>query len=145
MLVLPEYDQATLVIALGRLRSSRSTELDIVPIEKKCVSCSVMSDSLQPRGPESTGPLHPWDSAGKNAGVGCHFLLQGIFPARDCTRLSHVAGRLFTNWAAREARRRKEEKEWRFLGCAVALPLPLLQARRVLLGLSPLLRLPLLD
>ena len=22
---------------------------------------------------------YPWDSPGKNAGVGCHFLLQGIF------------------------------------------------------------------
>ena len=24
--------------------------------------------------------LCPWDSPGKNTGVGCHFLLQGIFP-----------------------------------------------------------------
>ena len=24
--------------------------------------------------------LHPWDSPGKNTGVGCHFLLQRIFP-----------------------------------------------------------------
>ena len=23
--------------------------------------------------------LHPWDSPSKNTGVGCHFLLQGIF------------------------------------------------------------------
>ena len=34
-----------------------------------------MSDSLQPH-----GLLCPWDSSGKNAGVGCHALLQGIFP-----------------------------------------------------------------
>ena len=26
--------------------------------------------------------LNPWDSPGKNTGVGCHFLLQGVFPAR---------------------------------------------------------------
>ena len=26
--------------------------------------------------------LHPWDSLGKNTGVGCHFLLQGIFPTQ---------------------------------------------------------------
>ena len=26
--------------------------------------------------------LCPWDSPGKNTGVGCHFLLQGIFPAQ---------------------------------------------------------------
>ena len=24
----------------------------------------------------------PWDSPDKNTGVGCHFLLQGIFPTR---------------------------------------------------------------
>ena len=27
----------------------------------------------------STRPLCPWDSPGKNTGVGCHALLQGIF------------------------------------------------------------------
>ena len=26
--------------------------------------------------------LHSWDFSGKNAGVGCHFLLQGIFPTQ---------------------------------------------------------------
>ena len=25
---------------------------------------------------QPTGLLHPWDSPGKNTGVGCHFLLQ---------------------------------------------------------------------
>ena len=25
----------------------------------------------------------PWDSPGKNTGVGCHFLLQGIFPTQE--------------------------------------------------------------
>ena len=37
------------------------------------------------------------DFPGKNTGVGCHFLLQGIF-------LTHIAGRLFTLWATRELR-----------------------------------------
>ena len=40
---------------------------------------SVMSDSLRPYGPSSTRPLCPWDSLGKNAGLGCHAFLQGIF------------------------------------------------------------------
>ena len=40
---------------------------------------SVVSDSLQPHGLQPTRLLHPWDSPGKNTGVGCHFLLQGIF------------------------------------------------------------------
>ena len=39
-----------------------------------------MSDSLQPRGLEATRLLCPWDSPGKNTGVGCQALLQGIFP-----------------------------------------------------------------
>ena len=26
--------------------------------------------------------LHPWDFPGKNTGVGCHFLLQEIFPTQ---------------------------------------------------------------
>ena len=40
------------------------------------VSCSVVSNSLRPRGPQPTRLLHPWNSPGKNTGVGCHFLLQ---------------------------------------------------------------------
>ena len=35
-----------------------------------------MSDSLQPHRRQPTGLLRPWDSPGKNTGVGCHFLLQ---------------------------------------------------------------------
>ena len=41
--------------------------------------CSVGSNSLQPYGPWPTRLLCPWDSPGKNIGVGCYFLLQGIF------------------------------------------------------------------
>ena len=40
-----------------------------------CVSSLVVSDSLQPHRLQPTRPLHPWDSPGKNTGVGCHFLL----------------------------------------------------------------------
>ena len=29
------------------------------------------------------GSFHPWDFAGKSAGVDCHFLLQGIFPTQE--------------------------------------------------------------
>ena len=43
------------------------------------------------------------DSPGKNTGVGCHALLQGIFPTRNRTRVSHTADRFFTIWATREA------------------------------------------
>ena len=46
------------------------------------VLCSVVSDSLQPPGLQPTRPLCPWDSPGKNTGVGCHALLQSIFPTQ---------------------------------------------------------------
>ena len=32
--------------------------------------------SVQPHRRQPTRPHHPWDSPGKNTGVGCHFLLQ---------------------------------------------------------------------
>ena len=35
-----------------------------------------MSDSVRPHRWQPTRLPHPWDSAGKNTGVGCHFLLQ---------------------------------------------------------------------
>ena len=35
-----------------------------------------MSDSVWPRRRQPTRLPHPWDSPGKNTGVGCHFLLQ---------------------------------------------------------------------
>ena len=44
-----------------------------------CVSCSVIVNSLQPHGLYSARLLCPWNSPGKNTGVGCHALLQGIF------------------------------------------------------------------
>ena len=40
------------------------------------------SNSLRPYGQQSARPFCPWDSPGKNTGVGCHFLLQGIFPSQ---------------------------------------------------------------
>ena len=35
-----------------------------------------MSDSVRPQRRQPTRLLRPWDSPGKNTGVGCHFLLQ---------------------------------------------------------------------
>ena len=43
------------------------------------VSHSVVSDSLQPHELQPARFLCPWDSPGKNTGVGFHALLQGIF------------------------------------------------------------------
>ena len=38
-----------------------------------------MSDCMWPHGLQPASLLYPWDSPGKNIGVGCHALLQGIF------------------------------------------------------------------
>ena len=37
-----------------------------------------MSDRVQPHRRQPTRLPRPWDSPGKNTGVGCHFLLQGM-------------------------------------------------------------------
>ena len=47
--------------------------------KSESVRNSVMSNSLWHRGLEPTRLLCPWNSPGKNTGVGCHFLFQGIF------------------------------------------------------------------
>ena len=47
-------------------------------MHKLCCCCvaSVVSDSVRPHRRQPTRLPHPWDSPGKNTGVGCHFLLQ---------------------------------------------------------------------
>ena len=41
-----------------------------------CCVTSVVSDSVRPHRRQPTRLPHPWDSLGKNTGVGCHFLPQ---------------------------------------------------------------------
>ena len=41
-----------------------------------CCVASVVSDSVRPHRRQPTRLPRPWDSPGKNTGVGCHFLLQ---------------------------------------------------------------------
>ena len=54
--------------------------LSLVPPGKPVHVCLVVSDSLQHHTLLPARFLCPWDSPGENTGVGCHFLLQGIFP-----------------------------------------------------------------
>ena len=67
-------------------------------------SRSVVSDSLWPHGLYS-----PWNSPGQNTGVGCHTLLQGIFPTqgsspglppcrRNLYHLSHQGSPWILEW-----------------------------------------------
>ena len=67
------------------------------------LSHSVMSDSLHPLNCSLLGSSCPWNSLSKNNGVGCHALLQGIFPTQGLTQVSCIAGGFFTVWTTREA------------------------------------------
>ena len=64
-----------------------------------CQVVSVVSNSVRPQRRQPTRLPRPWDSPGKNTGVGCHFLLQ-------CTKMkseSEVAQScptLATPWTA---------------------------------------------
>ena len=50
-------------------------------------TCCVCSVSLHPYGLLTTRLLSPWDSPGKNTGVGCQALLQEIFPTQGLISL----------------------------------------------------------
>ena len=62
----------------------QASSLPVVPPgkPKRKWSFSVVSDSLRPHGLQPARLLCPWDFPGKGTGVGCHFLLQGIFPTQ---------------------------------------------------------------
>ena len=72
-------------------KPAASTGLVLWFASEHCAMYLVMSNSLQPRGVQPTRLLSSWDSPGKNSGVGCHFLLQGIFPTQELNlRLLHL-------------------------------------------------------
>ena len=55
-----------------------------VELKSCCYVTSVMSDSVQPHRQQPTRLPCPWDSPGKNTGVGCHFLLQCMKVKSEC-------------------------------------------------------------
>ena len=62
------------------------------PTKKDCesVSGTVMPDSLRPHGLQPARLHRPWNSPGKNTGMGCHSLLQGIVPTQGLNCISSV-------------------------------------------------------
>ena len=58
------------------------TELDTTEVTQQQLQ------QQQPQGPQHTRLLCPWDCPGKTTGVGCHSLLQGIFPTQGSTHIS---------------------------------------------------------
>ena len=72
---------------------------------KSLESCPTLCDHRDgspPGAPQRWQPTrlpHPWDSPGKNTGVGCHFLLQCMKVKSESKSLSHVQP-LATPWTA---------------------------------------------
>ena len=80
----------------GGVNHSYHLGLWVSEVARSCLThCNSMDCSL-------TRFFRPWDFPGKNTGVGCHFLLQEIFPTQDWTQVSRIVGRCFTVWATRE-------------------------------------------
>ena len=70
-----------------------------------CVLCSetqLCPTLCDPMDCSTPGSVHG-DSPSKNDGMGCHALLQKIFPTQDWSQVSCTEGGFFTIWAPREA------------------------------------------
>ena len=93
------------------------------------LSCSVVSDSLRPPGLYPSRLLCSWNSPGKNTGVVCHALLQGIFPTQGLNpglphcreilyRLSHQGSPRIPEWMAyRFSRGSSRPRNWTGVSC----------------------------
>ena len=75
----PPPPNSSSCLCLECLGSVSSKDKPLCPVNSESVSCSVLSDSLLSHGLQPARLLCPWDSPGKNTGVGCHSLLQRIF------------------------------------------------------------------
>ena len=74
-----------------------------VLIESESVSPSVTSNCLWPHGLQTSRLLSPWNFPRKNIGVGCHSLLQGIFPVQGLRPVLLQCRQILYLWATREA------------------------------------------
>ena len=62
-------------------------------------SCLTLCNPMAPL----TRLLCPWDSPGKNTGMGCHFILHGIFPTQGLNLCLLFCRRILYHWAIWEA------------------------------------------
>ena len=77
-----------------------SKYIDSIFIEAAAAATSLQScPTLRPYRQQPTRLPHPWDSPGKNTGMGCHFLLQCMKVKSEVKSLSHV-GPPATPWTA---------------------------------------------
>ena len=73
-------DGSPLGSAIPGILQARTLERVAIAFPNKCTAATAKSLqsclTLRPHRQQPTGLPHPWDSPGKNTGVGCHFLLQ---------------------------------------------------------------------
>ena len=90
------YSEFYLTFEGNYTNSLQSLSEDRRKVNLSNLAASVVSDSVRPHRRQPTRLLHPQDSLGKNTGVGCHALLQGMFLTQGSTCGSCIAGGLFT-------------------------------------------------
>ena len=83
----------TMHLALQVVKSNIKT-VNTTGMHVCMLSCSVVFYSLWPYGLQPARLLCPWNFPGKNTGVGCHFLLPGIF----LTQGSNLCLLCFLHW-----------------------------------------------
>ena len=75
-------------------------------------SCAQSSLTVWPHELQPTRLLCPWDDPGKNTGVGCHFLLQGIFLTQGSNLVSLMAPALAGGFFTTESPGTLNVKVW---------------------------------
>ena len=79
---------------------SNPDSTDLVRVHVRVLSHSIVPNPLRPHTLHPTRHLCPWDFPGKNTGLGCHVLLQAIFPTHGSNLtlgFPALAGRFFTS------------------------------------------------
>ena len=70
-------------LSIGRCGKCQTCDIHSLPWVCCCGLVAKLYLTLQPHGLEPTKLLCLWNFPGKNAGVGCHFLPQGIFLTQE--------------------------------------------------------------
>ena len=85
--------------AQNKVNIGLSHVVEVIKVSCCLLHLSVMSNSFRPHELQPARLLCPWDSSGKNTGIGCHAFLQGTFPTQESNQpllSSWTVGRFFT-------------------------------------------------
>ena len=106
-----------------------------------CAKSLQSRQTLQPYRPQPARFLCPWDSPGKNTRVGCHFLLQGIFPTQGlnphllcllhCNRILYSLSHWRSHYFSSESTKNSEHGWWRQISWVHTVILPLISCLNI--------------